>query len=252
MPFDGSHLGTSLPSVETVGVVIPVFRSAFDQLKILVDGCATVIEGLGFRCEIVLVFDCGTSEASMAVDRLTGAGGVRVLRLERNVGQQAAVFAGLKSVQSDICITVDEDGSHLAPTIPLLLETMRVSGAGMVLGIMDKPKMSIFRQIGTRSMVGLGFIVFGRKAPRNWSTFRAISRSTLGRLPPKWPTGAVLGFELFRHSCSVVEVPIPVEELRDLRFSSSYTPWKRIRYWLGALRYYGGLEIRSKCVERSS
>ena len=112
MPFDDNPAAACLPSVETVGVVIPVFRSVFDELEILVDRCATAIKGLGYGCEIVLVFDCGTSEASMAVDRLTSSEGIRVIRLARNVGQQAAVFIGLKAAQSDICITLDEDGTR--------------------------------------------------------------------------------------------------------------------------------------------
>lgn len=244
-------LGDRFQTARNVAVVVPVFRAPYDVLRDLVDQCRTAIEGLGYEFEIVLVFDCGSPEALFAVEQLKSSKGVNVILLPQNVGQQAAVLAGLKATQADVCITVDEDGSALTSCIPNLVEVIVDRSSDLALGVAKVRNLSIVRRIGSKSMVLLGLIIFGSSAPSAWSSFRAMNRSVIDLLPDSLPSGGVLGFELFSVARRVSEVPIPAAQMKPhVNLASSYSPSMRLQYWCGAFRRYFFKNLISKLSNR--
>lgn len=219
----------------TVAVVIPVFRAGLAELTKHLERCRAEIESREYRVEIMLVFDAGMAHALAAARFLERSQQVRVVYLSANVGQQAAVFKGLKSAKADIFLTMDEDGSHNPSDIPLLLRPLESGQANLVIGIGRSSEFGRPRRLGSLSMVWLGRRYLGRNAPRAWSSFRAMKSSVVSNLPSEWNRNGVLGFELFRCAESVAVV----EVTRIMPSSaSSYTCVARIVYWLRAYRYY--------------
>lgn len=219
----------------TVAVVIPVYRALLAELTTNVERCREEIESRGYQVEIMLVFDSGMAHTLAAVRFLERSQKARVMYLSTNVGQQAAVFKGLKSVKADIFLTMDEDGMHKPSDIPLLLGPLESGKADLVIGIGRSSEVGRMRRLGSSSMVWLGRVYLGQSAPRAWSSFRAMRSSVVSNLSSAWNRDGVLGFELFRCAESVTLVEVTRSAVSS---ASSYTALSLLAYWLRACRYY--------------
>ncbi len=104
-----------------VSIVIPVFNEA-DNLESLHARLQRVLGGLGRSAEVIFVDD-GSRDRSLEILRcLRGEHGtVRVIQLNRNYGQHAAVFAGLDHARGDVVVTLDADLQNPPEDIPRLL-----------------------------------------------------------------------------------------------------------------------------------
>src|SRR5579884_807223 len=104
-----------------LSIIIPVYNSA-QRLPRLVSCIMEVLDGLGLSYEIILVDDGSADDSWQAVVSLAEAhrvvGG---LRLERNLGQNPAVIAGLQVARGEAAVTLDDDFQHPPQSIPALL-----------------------------------------------------------------------------------------------------------------------------------
>src|SRR5204863_8710911 len=104
-----------------LSAVVPAYNEV-ESLPALVAELAAALDGTGRTWEMVLVDDGsrdGTGDVMEA--RAAGEPRIRVLRLERNAGQSAALAAGLVRARGDIVITLDADLQHDPADIPKLL-----------------------------------------------------------------------------------------------------------------------------------
>lgn len=219
----------------TVAVVIPVYRALLAELTTYVERCRAEIESRGYQVEIMLVFDSGMAHSLAAVSFIERSQKARVMYLSTNVGQQAAVFKGLKSVKADMFLTMDEDGSHKPSEIPLLLRPLESGKADLVIGIGRSSEVGRMRRLGSLSMMWLGRIYLGPSAPRAWSSFRAMKSSVVSNLSNVWNPNGVLGFELFRCAESVELVAVTRVAASS---ASSYKALSLLGYFLRACRHY--------------
>ena len=92
-----------------ISIVIPVYRNA-ETLEPLSRRLHETLAAGGFSHELLFVDD-GCPEGSAAILRKLAAERreVRAIRLERNVGQHAAVLIGLAHARGDWCVTMDAD-----------------------------------------------------------------------------------------------------------------------------------------------
>ena len=106
--------GTAQMSQSTIDIVIPVFNEIeiIDQLHRRVSGACQETD-LNFR--IIYVDDGSTDSTAQwisdnAIDRNeVSNGSTQLLRLSRNFGQPAAIFAGLESSTADCVVLMDGD-----------------------------------------------------------------------------------------------------------------------------------------------
>src|SRR5512143_2131814 len=113
--------GAPEDAVPRLAVVIPVYNEE-RNLDALYARLAPVLERTGRPYEVVFVDD-GSADRSLEVLRRlhdTHAA-VRVVALNRNYGQHAAVFAGLDHARGDVVITLDADLQNPPEEIPRLL-----------------------------------------------------------------------------------------------------------------------------------
>lgn len=110
----------------SLSVVIPVFNEE-SGLPALFARLYPVLDGLGIPDECVFVDD-GSRDRSVAVLRAQHAARpaeTRVVILQRNFGQHAAIMAGFERAQGTAVITMDADLQNPPEEIPRLVEALR-------------------------------------------------------------------------------------------------------------------------------
>jgi len=113
----------ALSSIQTLGVVCPVFREE-EAIERFHDRLAAAIAPLGerYRLRIVYVVDPAEDETEAILQRLARPGsGVEVLVMSRRFGHQAALLAGIEHCDADAIVMLDSDQQHPPELIPELV-----------------------------------------------------------------------------------------------------------------------------------
>ena len=126
-----------------VSVVVPVFNEV-DNMSILQAELRNALSGLDY--EIVFVDD-GSSDGS--AERIESAANVRVIRFEKNTGQSAALYAGIRAARGKIIVTIDSDLQNDPADIPRLLEEVS-RGADLVCGYRAERKDTLTKRLTSR------------------------------------------------------------------------------------------------------
>ena len=115
-----------------ISVVSPLYRSA-DHVERLLGRLRSTMPVLAGSWEVVLVDDhCPEHSAARAAEHLLGKEPVRILRLDRNVGQLAAIGIGLRQARGDILVVMDADLQDRPEDIAVLVGTLRDSEVDVV------------------------------------------------------------------------------------------------------------------------
>lgn len=122
VPLDGPLLS----------VVVPIFNERL-MLPLFFERVLAVLAKLDLRWEIVLVDD-GSDDGSVqyirsVIDRVPG---IRLIKLSRNFGKEAAMTAGIEHARGDAVIVLDADLQDPPEQIPAMIECWQ-SGVDVVL-----------------------------------------------------------------------------------------------------------------------
>ncbi len=111
----------------SISVVIPCYNEQ-DNLRPLVDAVRQALEPTNLSFEIIFTDD-GSQDGSWGVLKELGASDkrIRALRLERNCGQSAALWTGIRAARSPFIITLDADLQNDPSDIPKFLEGLKKS-----------------------------------------------------------------------------------------------------------------------------
>lgn len=110
-----------------ISVVVPVFNEE-QNVPILQSELGAALRGLDH--EIIFVDDGSTDRSA---DKIERAGNVRVLRFEKNTGQSAALYAGIKAARGRTIVMIDGDLQNDPADIPRLVAEIS-RGADLVCG----------------------------------------------------------------------------------------------------------------------
>jgi len=125
----------TVESAPVLSVVIPMFNEE-EVLPILVDRLRPVLEGTGEPYEVVAVDD-GSTDSTAA--QLAGIRRiwpqVRIIRLRRNSGHQAALTAGMHRAFGQYVASLDADLQDPPEKIPEMLALARTEGLDIVYGV---------------------------------------------------------------------------------------------------------------------
>lgn len=118
-----------------LSVVFPVYNEE-ENIPILLREIAAALEGKGWTYEIVAVDD-GSTDRSLTVLREARARypNLRVLALERNSGQTAALDAAWRAARGRFVVSLDADLQNDPADIPSMMRKLEESGSDMVIGI---------------------------------------------------------------------------------------------------------------------
>jgi dolichol-phosphate mannosyltransferase len=126
-----------------VSVVVPVFNEE-ENMSILQSELGSALTGLNY--EIVFVDD-GSTDGS--ADKIDTAPNVRVVRFEKNTGQSAALYVGIRAARGKTIVMIDSDLQNDPADIPRLLQEIS-RGADLVCGYRAKRKDTMTKRLTSR------------------------------------------------------------------------------------------------------
>jgi glycosyltransferase involved in cell wall biosynthesis len=126
-----------MPPGETAGprwtVVVPFYDEADNVVPVL-EELHEVMQGLGDDYEVVVIDDGSTDGTrERAAEATAGWPQWRLVGLERNHGQAAALYLGMHLARAPVIVTMDGDGQNVPADIPALLELL--PAADLVTGV---------------------------------------------------------------------------------------------------------------------
>jgi len=130
-------------SIPAVSVVVPVFNEE-ENVSILQSELRAALSGLDY--EIVFVDDGSTDRSA---EKIEIAPNMRILRFERNTGQSAALYAGIRAARGETIVMIDGDLQNDPADIPRLLEQI-AQGADLACGYRAKRKDTITKRMTSR------------------------------------------------------------------------------------------------------
>jgi glycosyltransferase involved in cell wall biosynthesis len=164
--------------------VISVVLAVYDSAPIVGSTIARIVatcQAQGWPYEVIAVDD-GSRDQSLAVLRQAAAshGQVRVIALQRNGGQHAALLVGLRAAKGDPVVCLDDDLQHPPEAIPLLVRATAHHDA--VFARFDERQHAWWRRPGSACMRWLDRVAFGAPPGLVVSSFRAFRRSVVDRI----------------------------------------------------------------------
>jgi polyisoprenyl-phosphate glycosyltransferase len=158
-----------------VSFVVPAHNEAA-ALPALLPRIAAVAQAFGLPFDILIVDD-GSKDATADVVRSAPAElHVRLIRLSRNFGKEAALTAGIDHAEGAVVVCMDSDGQHPPELLPQMLELWR-DGHDMVYGVRrDRGEESLFKRAGSRAFYALMRAGSRIEIPQDAGDFRLLDR----------------------------------------------------------------------------
>ncbi|WP_338106355.1 glycosyltransferase family 2 protein [Micromonospora terminaliae] len=174
-----------------LSVVVPMFNEEA-VLPLLALRLRGVLDGLGEAYEVVAVDDGSTDATPAALAALrVGWPELRVLRLRRNSGHQAALHAGLLRARGAYVVSIDADLQDPPEVIVELLRRARADGLDVVYAVRaDRSRDTRFKRWSAAGYYRLVRRVVGEQVPAQAGDFRLLSRAVveaLRELPERSP-----------------------------------------------------------------
>lgn len=142
-PLQNAAVMNETSAGPTVSVVVPVFNEE-DNVSILQSELRAALSALDH--EIVFVDDGSTDRSA---EKIEPALNIRVVRFEKNTGQSAALYAGIKAARGTTIVMIDSDLQNDPADIPRLLAEIS-RGADLVCGYRAKRKDTITKRLTSR------------------------------------------------------------------------------------------------------
>jgi dolichol-phosphate mannosyltransferase len=134
---------TDASASPAVSVVAPVFNEE-ENMSILQSELRTALAGIDH--EIIFVDDGSTDRSAEKIER---APNIRIVRFEKNTGQSAALYAGIKAARGQTIVMIDSDLQNDPADIPRLLEEIS-RGADLVCGYRAQRKDTLGKRLTSR------------------------------------------------------------------------------------------------------
>jgi dolichol-phosphate mannosyltransferase len=134
---------TRAESLPAVSVVVPLFNEE-ESIKILQQELRDALKHVDH--EIIFVDD---GSADHTFDQIEAAPNVRVIRLEKNTGQSAAIYAGANAARGAVVVLIDGDLQNDPADIPKLLDEI-ARGADLVCGYRAQRRDTLVKRLTSR------------------------------------------------------------------------------------------------------
>jgi glycosyltransferase involved in cell wall biosynthesis len=203
---------SSAPREPTLSVVIPVYNEE-GSLDILHRELDAALAAQSHEVEFIFVDD-GSGDGSLATLRRLAAedSRLRVIALERNCGQSAALAAGFAAVRGEVTVMMDSDLQNDPADIPKLLARLKgrdgTAGADVVNGVRTQRDDSLVRRWSSRIANGFRNRMTGESVTDVGCSLRAMRTSTLRRVKMYRGMHRFLPTLLRMEGATLVEVPV--------------------------------------------
>lgn len=137
-----SETSSSNASMKRLSVIVPFYNEE-DNVKFVLEELVAAVPG----AEIIAVDD-GSTDTTWSI--MSSVPGVKAVKLEKNQGQSAAMWMGLKISTRDLCALMDGDGQTDPAEFSKLLEAQSESGADVVCGVRVKRNDTMSRRLASK------------------------------------------------------------------------------------------------------
>ncbi len=137
--------------MKKISFIIPCYRSEH-TLGTVVNEITETMAAMADRYDydIFLINDSSPDQTAQVIEKLCEENDrIRGISFARNFGQHAALMAGFRYSDGDICVALDDDGQTPANQVERLLNAIE-DGADAVYAKYDHKKHSGFRNFGSR------------------------------------------------------------------------------------------------------
>lgn len=209
-----------------VSVVIPVYNEEAN-LELLYERLQRVLEEVGRPHEVIFVDDGSRDRSLEILRRLQEKDeAVRVIQLNRNYGQHAAVFAGLDHARGDVIVTLDADLQNPPEEIPRLLDKIG-EGHDVVGGWRQTRRDHLVRRLLSRAVNKITSKVVGVEMRDYGCMLRAYRREVVEVLRGCSEVSSFIPALANTFAGSPTEIPVRHE--RRINGRSKYNPFRLIR-----------------------
>ncbi len=164
-----------------LSAVVPAYNEV-ECIPVLVAELRAALDATMLAWELVLVNDGSSDGTGDAMGAEAAADTrVRVLHLERNAGQSAALAAGLSRARGDVLVTLDADLQNDPADIPALL--VALEQADVVSGVRAKRHDSWIRLVSSRVANATRRAALGDSVTDIGCSLKAYRREVLEGLP---------------------------------------------------------------------
>lgn len=233
--------GASEDVVPSLSVVIPVYNEE-RNLDALYARLTPVLDRTGRPYEVIFVDDGSADRSLEVLRRLHDTHrAVRVIALNRNYGQHAAVFAGLDHARGDVIITLDADLQNPPEEIPHLLAQVD-EGHDVVGGWRQNRQDPLIRRLLSWCMNRLTSFMIGVRMRDYGCMLRAYRREVVDILRGCREISSFVPALANSFARSPVEVPVGHDSRANGR--SNYSPFRLIRLALDLMTGFSLLPIQ--------
>lgn len=165
-----------------LSVVFPVYNEE-ENIPLLLAEIAAALEGHGWAYEIVAVDD-GSTDRSLEVlranrDRFPT---LRVLALEKNSGQTAALDAAWHAARGRLVVSLDADLQNDPADIPAMVRRLDESHSDMVIGVRVNRQDTWSRKMQSRIGNGVRNMITGDRITDTGCSLKLVKREAIDRV----------------------------------------------------------------------
>lgn len=182
----------------SLSVVIPFFNEAE-----LVSDVLREIRSVLPTAEIIAVDDGSTDGTGKIISALND---IRLIALQKNCGQSAAMYAGLRAAKGELIAMMDGDGQNDPAEIPKLVEAM--ASADVVFGVRKNRQDTKSRLIASKIANAIRRLALGDNATDTGCSLKVIRREHVALLVPFNGLHRYLPAFLQRAGLKSLEVPV--------------------------------------------
>lgn len=222
-------------------LVIPVYNEAENVLPLAAEIAAALEGQVTWEC---LWVDDGSRDEGAGILRDLGASDKRhrVLTLERNSGQSAALLAGFQQARGGILGTLDADGQNVPGDLPAMLRLLEECGADLVNGRRARRQDSWLRRVSSRLANSWRNTLTGETVADVGCAIRVFRRDCVRQLPPFKGMHRFLPTLIKLDGWSLVEMPV-AHRPRE-RGVSKYGVGNRL--WVGIADTFGIMWLKRR------
>lgn len=165
-----------------LSVVFPVYNEE-ENLPLLLGEIAAALEGKGWTYEIVAVDDGSTDRSLHVLHELRAQyPTLRVLALEKNSGQTAALDAAWRGARGRLVVSLDADLQNDPADIPAMMEKLEHSSADMVIGVRVNRADTWSRRMQSRIGNGVRNWITGDQITDTGCSLKLVRREAIDRV----------------------------------------------------------------------
>lgn len=157
--------------------MVPMYNEE-PVLGLLLQRLRPVLDSVDLDYEVVCVDDGSTDRtAALLMAELPRWPQLRLVRLLRNSGHQAAITAGYDTANGEYVVTIDADLQDPPECIPAMVTAARTQGLDVVYGVRaDRSADTWFKRTTSEAYYRIMRRVAGGQVPHNAGDFRLVSR----------------------------------------------------------------------------